>query len=598
MTELIPDNFITSQKRLLSLKHKLDCNRTLKEQYSKILQEYEEEGIIERVTEVCQPGTSHYLPHRAVIKENRETSKIRIVFDGSSKQRDEPALNDLLYSGPCLLPLLYDILLRFRLGTIAITADIKQAFLQILVNKEHQNYLRFLWYDDIFKEEPNIIVYRFTRVIFGLISSPFLLNGTLKLHFTKLLFQEMYERFIIEKLLRDLYVDDLVSSFNSEHLAFTFYQGACEILAKGGFDLRKWVTNFNSLQKLINDNSSEHYSECDVKRVLGLDWDIKSDEFSFMFNDIIETAQSLSITKRNILKVASMFFDPLGLICPLVLQVKILFKEACSIKVNWDDELPTELIVKWKNFLKELKNLSALRFDRYLFSNQRNVTNFELHGFCDASLQAYSAVIYVRTVKNDVITTNLLTAKSKIVPNRKLSVPKLELMSCLLLSRLIVSVKKALSVDVNISDVVCWSDSKVALWWVRTVTKKWKVWVENRVSEIREKVGVDCWRYVPTDCNSADIATRYNKKLKFDEMLWCKGPSYLSEGEESWPVSELDGSFSEGLEVNDERRGVVVATTLSVFERSVCKIIDCERFSSLEKLLKVTCYVKRFLYEI
>ena len=62
-------------------------------------------------------------------------------------------------------------------------------------------------------------------------------------------------------------------------------------------------------------------------------------------------------------------------------------------------------------------------------------------------------------------------------------------------------------------------------------TKKWKIWVENRVSEIRENVGVDCWRYVPTDCNPADAATRYNKRLKFEEVLWWKGPSFLCERE-------------------------------------------------------------------
>ena len=132
--------------------------------------------------------------------------------------------------------------------------------------------------------------------------------------------------------------------------------------------------------------------------------------------------------------------------------------------------------------------------------------------------------MYVPSSKNDNIVTNLLTAKLKIVPNRKLTVPKLELMSCLLLSRLIVSVRKALSLQVKISDVVSWSDSKVSLYWVKSVTKKWKIWVENRVSEITENVGVDSWRYVPTDCSPADVATRYNKKLKFEEVLWWKGP--------------------------------------------------------------------------
>ena len=145
MIELVPDNSILSKKSLLSLKHKLDCNQKLKEQYNNILKDYEKESIIEKVNEVCEQGTSHCLPHRAVVtKGNCETSKVRIVFDGSSKQKDQVALNELPHSGPGLLPLLYGILLRFRVGTIAITADIKQAFLQILVDKKDQNFLRFL----------------------------------------------------------------------------------------------------------------------------------------------------------------------------------------------------------------------------------------------------------------------------------------------------------------------------------------------------------------------------------------------------------------------------------------------------------------------
>ena len=102
MTELVPDNFITSKKRLSSLKHTLDCNQKLREIYDNILKDYEKEGVIEKVNEVCEPGTSHYLPHRAVIKKKRDTSKVRIVFDASSKQKDQPALNELLHSGYCL----------------------------------------------------------------------------------------------------------------------------------------------------------------------------------------------------------------------------------------------------------------------------------------------------------------------------------------------------------------------------------------------------------------------------------------------------------------------------------------------------------------
>ena len=83
------------------------------------------------------------MPHRAVVRENKDTTKVRIVFDASSKVRDEPALNDCLYSSPCLLPAIYDILLRLRLEKIAFISDIKQAFLNITIAEEHRDYFAF-----------------------------------------------------------------------------------------------------------------------------------------------------------------------------------------------------------------------------------------------------------------------------------------------------------------------------------------------------------------------------------------------------------------------------------------------------------------------
>ena len=174
--------------------------------------------------------------------------------------------NEFLELGPCLLPLLYDILLRLRLEPIAITANIKQAFLQISVAKEHQSFLRFLWFDDIFDIDPSIMVYRFTRVIFGLNSSPLLLNGTLKVYFSKLLQQQIYEIFILEKLLRDLYVDDLASSFKEEKQAFRFYETSKDILSIGGFELRKWNTNCEHLQDFINNDTKEAIDENCIKK--------------------------------------------------------------------------------------------------------------------------------------------------------------------------------------------------------------------------------------------------------------------------------------------------------------------------------------------
>ena len=125
--------------------------------------EYEKEDILEKTTEYWELATLHYLPHRPVVKENREISKVRILFDASSKYEGKPSINESLESRPCLLPVLYGIFFRFRLGPMAITADIKQAFLQI-------SDLRFLWFDNIFDIDPSIILYRITSYFR---SSPF-----------------------------------------------------------------------------------------------------------------------------------------------------------------------------------------------------------------------------------------------------------------------------------------------------------------------------------------------------------------------------------------------------------------------------------------
>ena len=181
--------------------------------------------------------SADYLPHHAVIKSDREITKTLVVFDVWAKSdKNETSLNDILYSGPCLLPLIEEILLRFRLGRIAVVANNQQAFLQVSVNECHRNYLRFLWYNNIF-DENSVKVYRFGRVLFGLTCSPFLLNGTVKIHVKKHVNHET--RVILEKFLKDLYVDDTATSFNSIADSSKFYRITSSVMSKGGFNLRK-----------------------------------------------------------------------------------------------------------------------------------------------------------------------------------------------------------------------------------------------------------------------------------------------------------------------------------------------------------------------
>ena len=185
-----------------------------------------------------KPGSTHYLPHRAVIRENHSTTKVRIVFDGSAHNENEPCINDVLYSGPCLLPLISGILIRFRIGKIGIVADVKQAFLQTEISEEHRNFLRFLWFKDAFSTNSEQIILRFKRVIFCLTCSPFLLNGTVRVHLKKYLPLRDYTE-IVRQLLLNLYVDDISSSFNSIEQSFNFCKISKTCFLDANFQLRK-----------------------------------------------------------------------------------------------------------------------------------------------------------------------------------------------------------------------------------------------------------------------------------------------------------------------------------------------------------------------
>ena len=193
-----------------------------------------------------KPGQVYHLPHQPVLREDKETTKIRAVFDASCAS-DRSSLNDCLYSSPNLLSKIFDILLRFQFNFIAILADIKQAFLNLEISKEHRDFLRFLCYENVnLESDAKLIAYRFLRVVFKATSSPFLLNGTIMRHLSKYL---SCDQQFIEKLLEDLYTDDVTSGTKTIEQGKEFYKNAKLILSEAGFDLRKWVTNDSKLQK-------------------------------------------------------------------------------------------------------------------------------------------------------------------------------------------------------------------------------------------------------------------------------------------------------------------------------------------------------------
>ena len=172
----VPSNKENSLRRLQKLNRKLECDCLTKD-YDDIIKEQLAEGVIEKAPPVSQPK-EFYIPHKSVIRKSAETTKMRIVYDASSRATpNSPSLNDCLYPGPVLQNKLWDILIQQRGYPVILAGDIRKAFLQIRIHESERDALRFLWRADAHSE---IETYRFTRVLFGLAPSPFLLGGVLE----------------------------------------------------------------------------------------------------------------------------------------------------------------------------------------------------------------------------------------------------------------------------------------------------------------------------------------------------------------------------------------------------------------------------------
>ena len=179
----LPDNYDLSLKRLVGLLKRLRQNPEILHQYYAVIREQIQWGIVESVgTQTSTHSLIHYLPHHAVLREDKATTKLRIVYDASSRTCGS-SLNDCLYTGPKSSQKIMDILLWFRTHRIAMVADIEKTFVMVSVQKEDRDFLRFLWVKDLKSDVPEVTVLRFTRVVFGVSSSPFLLNATIKHHY-------------------------------------------------------------------------------------------------------------------------------------------------------------------------------------------------------------------------------------------------------------------------------------------------------------------------------------------------------------------------------------------------------------------------------
>lgn len=531
------DSYRTAMRRYLYLERKLTATPELRLEYDAIIKEYLSKGYISLLDDAGSLHTGFYIPHHAVVRQDKVTTKVRMVMDASAKTDSGKSLNDLLYQGENLQNDLFLILLDFRLYPVAFTSDIHQMFLQILVNKDHRMFQKFLYR---FDRSLPLDTYQFNRVCFGLRCSPFLAMRVLRQLCDDA--RASYPR-AADVVVHNCYMDDICYSVPTVQDSLRLKDELLGLFTAGGFNLMKWSSNSTELLESLPDthrySSKVNFDEPDQSlKVLGLEWSPTTDVFSFSV-----TLDNRPCTKRNILSVIARQFDVLGLIAPTILYAKLILQKLFVLKLDWDDKPPQNVMILWENYLRELPALRDLKIKRHLEVFRNYIVT--IIAFSDASERAYGAAVYVKVQQDphSPAVVNLVCAKSKVAPLKTISVARLELCGILLMSKLVQRVINTYKPRHKIENIICFTDSMVALYWIHSDPQTLKTFVATRVTKILDCLPAEHFFHVPGTDNPSDCLSRgLSPKQLLSHPMWFSGPSWLQQSVDTWPVTSVDTS--------------------------------------------------------
>ncbi|GFX37760.1 integrase_H2C2 domain-containing protein [Trichonephila clavipes] len=192
------------------------------------------------------------------------------------------------------------------------------------------------------------------------------------------------------------------------------------------------------------------------------------------------------------------------------------------LKLEWHEKLPVPVAAEWATFVQSFPVLEELKIPRFVLAE--NLERIILYGFSDASEKGFGAVTCVSVIENNGDRhCQLLCSKSRVAPLKTLTIPRLELLACLLLSKLVRKVINALKM--NLSQVILFSDSTIALSWIKTPPHLLKTFVANRVAKVQELTVSFSWHHISSENNPADLmSSGLNVSDLINSPLWWKGP--------------------------------------------------------------------------
>ncbi|XP_075150541.1 uncharacterized protein LOC142224646 [Haematobia irritans] len=254
-------------------------------------------------------------------------------------------------------------------------------------------------------------------------------------------------------------------------------------------------------------------------------------------------------------------------------------KEIWKCKPDWDSVIPCHINDVWLQWKDDLLQITKLEIPRHYF-RKCMPNNVEIHVFVDASESAFAAVAYWRYIDdNKQVCVTFISSKTRCSPMKRLSVPRMELQAAVLGVRLMQTIYE--EHGLGIDGCTLWSDSMI-----KSTHRRYKQFVANRVNEILSVSTPDNWRWVPTQYNTADEATRIRHKIEMSaDTKWFTGPTFLTLDKELWPLNAINGEDSNDEEEIIKKFALVVAPN---------ELIDIGRFSSYLMLKRTIAWIFRF----
>lgn len=582
------NSYAIAQRRLISLEKRLDSDPKIRENYNATIQEYINKGYLSKIDNPSLDAPHYYIPHRAIYRPDKASTKTRIVLDAGCKTTSLKSLNDLLYVGPNLQCNIFDLLINLRMFSIAVTADIEKMYFQIKLDAKHHAFQRIIYRFDI---NSKFNTYEFNRISFGISSSPYLAMRVIRQLAADNRITYPLAAYEVEN---HMYMDDYVCSFDNIDIVEKTYKEMTTMLQSGGFNLVKWISNSPEIMNIIpqshrNNQNINFDADSNNTKIIGMQWNPKQDKFQFKIN-----ANLFKCTKRSILSVTARLFDPLGLISPVTAFMKLLIQECWQHQLDWDSPVPTHIESKWIQFHNELSYLEKIQFSRHV--GIKSASHITLLGFADASERCYGAAVYIRVSSNEQSagSVKLLTSKSRVASLNKISLARLELCAALLLANLISHVIEILNKRCKVNKIYAFSDSTVTLTWIHSPAYKFHTFVANRITEIISKLPAAHWYHISGSDNPADIISRpVTPKILLNLSLWFNAPQWFTEPPLKWPIKSFQINsnniqFIEAKPVTLTITHVVQPAYTHAFELLI------DRVSSYTKLLRIIVYILRF----